>query len=417
MVSPGRITRRGRPGSGTFGFFIDLVEQFDSLIGEHESEQEVEVARDKRRQEKATKRFTNAKTRPQDDVDWDVEKQEAEPCPGCGHYYTMAMESRDKINGENDVIRAENDKKLQEFNNLSAAAKKDRKKPTKKKGKSQTVGCYCFRMNCLLQQSGGTCVSCRMMNDAGEDRFTLDVNGKRQCSCDICKCDCCIFFPRNRRYEVALAAATKSEVTDVIDVDDPSSTVSLLGSVILNGIQNGVALARQKKVDSTPEEIGQDASAYALQGLLGNTQFRSARAVKDLQTAMGPIPGTVGGKDINTLRREKKSGRELIAQQDIRFIRNKLSKNPITGPSSTHDTPIVISECDLITPSSSSFTGPSASLPTPLNLDSSGLFKPTSSAAARRSRICRALLKAKYDKSINDDAKEEATKLVSLTKS
>ena len=84
---------------------------------------------------------------------------------------------------------------------------------------------------------------------------------------------------------------------------------------------------------------------------------------------------------------------------------------------STHLTPVVISESDLITPSSSSFAGPSASLPTPLNLDSSGLFKPTSSAAARRSRICRALLKAKYDKSINDDAKEEATKLVNLTKS
>ena len=417
MATPGRVTRRGRPGSGTAGFFVDMVEQFDGMIAVFESETEVEVARDRRRQEKAAKRFTNAKTRPQDDVEWDIGKQEAEPCPGCGHYYTMAMESRETIDGENGVIRAENDQRLREFDGLSGAAKKDKKRPTKKKGKTQTVGCYCFRMNCLLQQSGGTCVSCRMMSDAGEDRFTLDANGNRQCSCDICKCDCCIFFPRNRRYEVALAAASKTEVTDVIDVDDPASTVSLLGSVILNGIQNGVALARQKKVDSTPEEVGRDASAYALQGLLGSTQFRSARAVKDLQTAMGPIPGTVGGKDINTLRREKKSGRELIAQQDIRFIRNKLSKKPITGPSSSHHTPVVISECDLIPPSSTSFAGPSASLPTPLNLESSGVFKPTSAAGARRGRIRRASLKMKYDKTANEDAKEEATKLVNLTKS
>ena len=155
----------------------------------------------------------------------------------------MGMESRAAIDGENDVIRAENEKRLRDFNSLPAAEKKEKKKPAKKKGKVQTIGCYCFRMNCLLQQSGGTCPSCFMLNDAGEDHFTLDVNGNRRCPCDICNCSCCIYFPRNRRYEVALSAATNSEVTDVIDVDDPSSTVSLLGSVILSGIQNGVMLA------------------------------------------------------------------------------------------------------------------------------------------------------------------------------
>ena len=203
----------------------------------------------------------------------------------------------------------------------------------------------------------------------------------------------------------------------MIDVDDPSTTVSLLGSVILGGIQNGVALARQSKPDSTEEELSRDASAYALQGLLGDTQFRSARAVKDLQQAIGQIPGTVGGKDIHTLRREKKTGRELIAQQDIRFIRNKLSKKQIKGPSSsfktpsTHRTPVVISESDLL-PS----TTAAASLPTPLNLESSGEFKTSTSAAARRSRIRRASLKAKYDKSNDEVAKEEAAKLIAITK-
>ena len=38
----------------------------------------------KRRQEKAAKRYSNAKVRPQDEVDWDLEKQEAEPFPGVG---------------------------------------------------------------------------------------------------------------------------------------------------------------------------------------------------------------------------------------------------------------------------------------------------------------------------------------------
>ena len=56
----------------------------------------------------------------------------------------MVMESRMAIDEENGVIRAENDTRLREFENLPAAEKKDKKKPSKKKGKSQTIGCYCF---------------------------------------------------------------------------------------------------------------------------------------------------------------------------------------------------------------------------------------------------------------------------------
>ena len=83
--TPGRNTRGRRPGSGIFGYFSQLVEALDQLIGEFESEKEILADREKRRQEKAAKRYSNAKVRPQDEVDWDLEKQEAEPCPGCGH--------------------------------------------------------------------------------------------------------------------------------------------------------------------------------------------------------------------------------------------------------------------------------------------------------------------------------------------
>ena len=102
---------------------------------------------------------------------------------------------------------------------------------------------------------------------------------------------------------------------DVINLDSPSNTVSLLGNVIMSGVQNGVVLAKQSNPAGTNEEIAHNTSVYALQTLLDSTQFRNAKAVKDLQMVMGPIPGTIGGKDINTLRREKKSGQELIAQQ------------------------------------------------------------------------------------------------------
>ena len=137
--------------------------------------------------------------------------------------------------------------------------------------------------------------------------------------------------------------------------------------------------------------------------------------MNDLQGAMGPVPTSVGGKDIGTLRREKRekrSGAELIAQQNERFVRNKLAKNQIAGPSSssfktpansTWATPIIISDGD-----------GKAHLPTPMNLDSSGQY--TSSAAGRRSRIRRSSLELKYDKSSSEDQKASAAKLINITK-
>ena len=66
----------------------------DQLIVEFDTEKEVEEERNRRRQEKAAKRYTNLNVQAQDEVDWDEAKQEAEPCPSCGHFYTMAIESR-----------------------------------------------------------------------------------------------------------------------------------------------------------------------------------------------------------------------------------------------------------------------------------------------------------------------------------
>ena len=50
-----------------------------------------------------------------------------------------------------------------------------------------------------------------------------------------------------------------------------------------------------------------------------------------------------------------------------------------------------------------------------MDLEYSGQFK-TSSAVGRRNRIRRSSLKIKYDKSVNEDKKEEASKLVAITK-
>ena len=97
-----------------------------------------------------------------------------------------------------------------------------------------------------------------------------------------------------------------------------SNTVSLLGNVVMSGIQNGIVYSRQTNPDATPEESCHDASVIALQNLIGNSSLRIVKATKDLQAEMGPLPKSMGGKTLATLRREKKeakkSGCKLIAQ-------------------------------------------------------------------------------------------------------
>ena len=114
------------------------------LIAQFESEKEVEAEHNCRRQEKAAKWYVNAKVRSQDDVDWDNRKQEVDPCPACGHYYTMAIESWGKVDDANEVLREEYWQLMVDYGALPGAKKKEQKRPAKKKTKTQTVVCYCF---------------------------------------------------------------------------------------------------------------------------------------------------------------------------------------------------------------------------------------------------------------------------------
>jgi len=80
--APGMMTRtHRRPESGGLTFFVGMESQLDQLIVEFQSEREVTEMKSQRKMEKATKRIGNASARPQDDVDWNTDIQEAEPCP------------------------------------------------------------------------------------------------------------------------------------------------------------------------------------------------------------------------------------------------------------------------------------------------------------------------------------------------
>ena len=175
----------------------------------------------------------------------------------------------------NDALKAAHLQLMREYNNLSVAQKKEKKNPAKKKTKTQTIACYCFRMNDLLQASGGTYLSCTNMHIAGETKLVME-NKRRKCKCDICACSCCVIFPRNRRYKVALAMKIPNN-NEVINVHEPSGTISLPGNVIMSGIQNGAVLAKQGRPNGMPEEMAHDTSAYVLQGLLGSTNSEVLR--------------------------------------------------------------------------------------------------------------------------------------------
>ena len=83
-------------------------------------------------------------------------------------------------------------------------------------------------------------------------------------------------------------------------------------------------------------------------------------------------------------------------------------------------TPVDLAGTNLLTPIVVSDTDGSsmgrAQLPTPKYLYNSGHLN-LSSAVGRRNRIMRTSLKTKYDKNVGEDEKEDATKLVSITKS
>ena len=83
------------------------------------------------------------------------------------------------------------------------------------------------------------------MNTVGQSNIEVDGNGQRRATYKICRCDCCIHCPCIHRYEVMLVCINSKETEkDVVNVDEPSDTVSLLGNVIVNGVQNGVELAQ-----------------------------------------------------------------------------------------------------------------------------------------------------------------------------
>ena len=83
-------------------------------------------------------------------MDWGESKQEAEPCPSCGHFYTMTIESRVLVDEANDALKAVYKQLMKDCNILPIAQEKERKKPAKKKTKIQTIAYYCYIINCTL---------------------------------------------------------------------------------------------------------------------------------------------------------------------------------------------------------------------------------------------------------------------------
>ena len=114
-----------------------------------------------------------------------------------------------------------------------------------------------------------------------------------------------------------------------------SNILSVLGNVVLSGINNMMETAKNSKVEATIaiEEIEHGAGALGMQSLLGNTEILSAKEIKEFQQAIGPFPTSVCFNDIATLpRKNNTTGEKLILEQKKRFLRNRLSSSKIQNP-------------------------------------------------------------------------------------
>ena len=144
--------------------FLDkLKKSFNSALRDDCASKEAERVDKERKaakKDKASRNRTGA--RPQDDLDFDPAKAEAEPCPKYGHdLCCMAVDSKEDIQQQNDVVTAEYHKKLRRWESLPKKEKDATKKPRKGPTKEQRIGCFCYKTNCLLMPDGGQCHNCR----------------------------------------------------------------------------------------------------------------------------------------------------------------------------------------------------------------------------------------------------------------
>lgn len=140
---------------------VSAVRNLQKLVKEAIAKGEVDASiNNKTTGSGRTKKVNTATKRVQDEVPFNKNKVDSEPCPSCGHYCCMPVQTTEDVKAHNEAVKAEHAKKLAIYNALSAAEKTRKTKPCMGKTTSQAIACFCCRQICLCRTNGVGCTIC-----------------------------------------------------------------------------------------------------------------------------------------------------------------------------------------------------------------------------------------------------------------
>jgi len=298
--------------------FLDVLEKgLDATIDQHIAVAEAAKAKKARNQEKKAVSFykNNKGERPQDEIPFDVTKADTKSCPRCKHMMVMPIESKQEVDEYNKEVEEDYQRRIKQHNTLPAAVQRTKTRPRRGKMKERTFACYCFKMHCMLQDTGGNCVRCRAYKARGT--FFLDEAGEF-CCCRICGCSCRLLFTETTRHAVAQDA-------DPLEKEPEKDAPQTMAGFV-EYVHETVAASHREELRSnttaSTQEISHNACTNSLYSIVSNPNLASARFQKKIKAAAGPLKKTsMDGKTIQQLRAEQK-GR--AAAEDSRYYRNRL---------------------------------------------------------------------------------------------
>lgn len=241
----------------------------------------------------------------QDEISFDSAKREKQECPSCSHHFCMiVVDNRDEMN----IIKEQYKDQLNRWEQ-SRASNKGKRPPAPKYPDSE-IACYCFTQQCLVDPNGIGCLSCVAIANEGNLNLLqgIDKQGNRVCNCPVCKCSCSIRFARKDRVKVAQEKQRALEGNGNMN----SPIVLDLERMVQSALDHGAIYAMQtydnlQASGVTNDDPGHNTTAFATQHIIQDPIFQSAKAKKELQTAIGPKQREstrANGKGIHELREQ-----------------------------------------------------------------------------------------------------------------
>ena len=268
-----------------------------------------------------------------DTMEFDESQRDIHPCPRCEHMCVMPVEAVEVSDTHNSSLEEAYNERLNEWESLPEATRGGR--PRKKQYTSQLMGCFCYKMNSLMKNSGGNCTNCREAVKMGESNLKTTEDGVLENTCEVCKCDCQVTFQRGDRFKIALMLE-KEKLTDASSDEPPKDSVSFFNTVFCDTLQNSTLQAGKEAVSR--QEQSQNAMSLASINLLSNPHIQSNVALRNnLQKEITRPKFTKSGSTIQQIRQQyfnrQPTTSSTVSNINQRFYNNKLCTTKVETPS------------------------------------------------------------------------------------